>query len=124
LRRAVNSACVIAALEHLRRQDGGGFILVWDRSRPHRSRKVAELLQRHPGIVVEWLPAYAPELNAEGYCHGNVKERMRNQQPDSVEGIEEQVNRGFNRLRRRLDLLLSFCHHAGLRVNRTVTELI
>jgi transposase len=117
-RRSVNADCVIAALEHLLRQVGGGFILVWDRSKPHRSRKVAEYLSRHPEIVVEWLPPYAPELNPEEYCHGNVKERMRNQQPDSVEEIEEEVNRGFNRLRRRPDLLLSFFRHAGLRVNQ------
>ena len=117
-RRSVNADCVIAALEHLLRQVGGGFILVWDSSRPHRSRKVAEYLARHPEIVVEWLPPYAPELNPEEYCHGNVKGRVRNQQPDSAEEIEEQVNRGFARLRRRPDLLLSFFHHAGLRVNQ------
>ena len=117
-RRSINSDCVIAALEHLLRQVGGGFILVWDRSRPHRSRKVAEYLAGHPEIVVEWLPPYAPELNAEEYCHGNVKERMRNQRPDTVEEIEEEVSRGFNRLRRRPDLMLSFFHHAGLSVNQ------
>jgi hypothetical protein len=117
-RRSVNADCVIAALAHLLCQVSGGFILVWDNSRPHRSRKVAEFLARHPEVVVEWLPPYAPELNPEEYCHGNVKERMRNQQPDSVEEIEREVNRGFNRLRRRPDLLLSFFHHAGLRVNQ------
>ena len=110
--------CIIAALEHLLRRAGGGCILVWDRSRPHRSRKVAEFLARHPEIVVEWLPPYAPELNPEEYCHGNVKERLRNQQPDSAEEIAGQVNRGFARLRRRPDLLLSFFHHAGLHVNQ------
>lgn len=117
-RSSVNGDCIITALEHLRRQVGGGFILVWDRSKPHHSRKVAEYLTRHPEIVIEWLPPYAPELNPEEYCHGNVKERMRNQQSETAEEIEEQVNRGFNRLRRRPDLLLSFFRHAGLRVNQ------
>jgi transposase len=56
-----------------------------------RSRKVVEYLACHPEIVVEWLPSYAPELNPEEYCRRNVKERMRNQQPDTVEEIEEQI---------------------------------
>ena len=66
----------------------------------------------HPEIVVEWLPSYAPELNPEEYCHGNVKERMCNRQPDTVGEIEEQVNRSFDCLSRRPDLLFSFFHHA------------
>ena len=81
-RRTINGECVVAALEHVRRQVGGGFILVWDRSRPHRSRVVTAYLAAHPEIKVEWLPPYAPELNPEEYCHGNVKERMRNSAPE------------------------------------------
>ena len=57
-------------------------------------------------------------MNPEEYCHGNVKERMRNQQPDAAEEIKQQGNRGFNRLGRRPDLLLSFFRHAGLNINQ------
>ena len=117
-RRTINAECVIAALEHVRRQVGGGFILIRDRSRPHRSRMVAAYLAARPEIRVEWLPPYAPELNPEEYCHGNVKERMRNSAPASVEQMQQQVDRGFNRLRRRPDLLLSFVRHAGLNVKQ------
>jgi hypothetical protein len=53
-----------------------------------------------------------------GDCHGNVKDRMRDQQSDTVEEIEERVNRGFKRLRRRPDLLLSILHHVRLGVNQ------
>jgi transposase len=117
-RRTINGECVVVALGHVRRQVGGGFILVWDRSPTHRSRVVAAYLAAHPEIVVEWLPPYAPELNPEEYCHGNVKERMRNSAPSSVEQMQQQVERGFNRLRRRPDLLLNFIRHAGLKVKQ------
>ena len=117
-RRTINAECVITTLEHVRRQVGGGFILVWDRARPHRARVVTAYLAAHPEIKVEWLPPYAPELNPEEYCHGNVKERMRNSAPASVEQMQQQVERGFNRLRRRPDLLLGFIRHAGLTVKQ------
>ena len=117
-RRTINAECVVAALEHVRRQVGSGFILVWDRSPTHRSRVVAAYLAAHPEIEVEWLPPYAPELNPEEYCHGNVKERMRNSAPASVEQMRQQVENGFSRLRRRPDLLLSFIRHAGLNVKQ------
>jgi hypothetical protein len=42
---------------------------------------------------------------------------MHNQQPGSGEEVEGRVSRGFDRISRRPDFLLSFFHHAGLSVN-------
>ena len=39
-------------------------------------------------------------------------------EPESVEEMQQQVDRGFNRLRKHPDLLLSFFRHAGLSVKR------
>ena len=83
-RQAINGERIIATLEHIGRQTGGRFILVWDRAPTHRSRKVREYLAAHPEVIVEWLPPYAPELNPEEYCHGSVKERIRNNRKLSV----------------------------------------
>jgi transposase len=59
----VDAAAVLAMLRHLRRRCPGGFILVLDRWSVHRSA-VRQFLARGDGRVeVEWLPAYAPELN-------------------------------------------------------------
>jgi hypothetical protein len=90
--------------------------VIWDRSQAHRARVVKENLATDREISVEWLPAYAPELNPEEYCHGNVKERIRNTMPESVEEMRQQVGRGFNRLKKHPELLLSFFRHAGLGV--------
>jgi transposase len=79
---------------------------------------VKAFLGEHPEIDVEWLPPYAPELNPEEGCHGNVKDRMKGATPETEAEIREQADRGFARLRRRPDLLLGFFHHAGLRIKR------
>jgi hypothetical protein len=38
-----------------------------------------EYLALHPEIHVEFLPAYAPEVNPEEFCPGNVKRPSRMQ---------------------------------------------
>lgn len=117
-RRPINGDLIVVALEHIRRQVDGRFILIWDRAPIHRAQVVTDYLQAHRDIYEERLPPYAPELNPEEYCHGNVKERIRNSTPQSVAEIQAMVDRGFARLRRRPDLLLGFFRHAGLAVTQ------
>jgi transposase len=93
-------------------------IIIWDRLQAHRSKVVRAFLDEHPEIDIEWLPPYAPELNPEESCHGNVKDRMKGGTPETESEVREQADRGFARLRRRPDLLLGFFHHAGLRIKR------
>ncbi len=59
----VDAAAVLAMLRNVRRRHPRGFILVLDRWSVHRAA-VRRFLARGGGRVeVEWLPAYAPELN-------------------------------------------------------------
>jgi transposase len=115
---AIHGEDTVAHLEHLRRRIDGPMLIVWDRLKAHRSKVVKAFLAEHPEIDVEWLPPYAPELNPEESCHGNVKDRMKGGTPETEAEIRKQADRGFARLRRRPDLLLGFFHHAGLRVKR------
>ena len=115
---AMHADEVIEGLEHLVRHIQGPFILIWDRSRTHRSKLVKAFVQQHPEIQVEYLPAYAPELNPEEYCHGNVKRRMKNGIFVSKVEIRCAVDQGFSRLRKRPDIVLGFFHHAGLKLNQ------
>jgi transposase len=116
--KAINGEAVIKALKHLGRHIQGPFILVWDRAPIHRSKKVSAYLAEHPEIKVEWLPACAPDINPEEYCHGNVKARMKNATPSNREEMKSMANNGFSRLRQRPDLIISFFHHAGLSVKQ------
>ena len=115
---SVNSKKLITTLEHVRQQIPGKFILIWDRARTHRSKITKAYLEKHPEILIEELPAYAPELNPEEYCHGNVKQGLQNARPACKKEMRSMLDRGFARLRRRPDLLLSFFHAAGLSVRK------
>jgi transposase len=117
-RHAVRADEVVAMLRHLDRYIPGKKVLIWDRLNTHRSAVVKAYLQQHPEIRVEELPAYAPELNPEEYCHGNVKAHLRNTTVLTVEALHLPVERGFARVRQRPDLLLGFFNHAGLGINQ------
>ena len=59
----IDAGGVLAMLRNLRRRHPGGFLLVLDRWSVHRAA-VRRFLARGGGRAeVEWLPAYAPELN-------------------------------------------------------------
>src|SRR2546423_3648961 len=81
-------------------------------------KRLQSTFAEHPEIVVEWLPPYAPEINPEEFCHGNVKQQIKNATPVDKYALLTIVNRGFARLRHRPDLILSFFRHAGLSVKQ------
>ena len=76
---AVRADDLIVGLKHFRRHLRHPCILVWDRSPTHQAKRVQDYLAAHPDIVVQWLPPYDPELNPEEYCHGNLKQRLKNE---------------------------------------------
>jgi transposase len=115
---SIKSEQIIEALQHLHRHVPGKIILIWDRARIHICKKVRTYLADHPKIEVEFLPAYSPELNPEEYCHGNVKQGLKNARPTCKSEMRSMLDRGFARLRHRPDLLLSFFHRAGLSVSK------
>ena len=115
---AIKSEQILETLQHLQRHVPGKIILIWDRARIHISKKVRNFLSDHPEIDVELLPAYCPELNPEEYCHGNVKQGLKNARPTCKTEMRSMLNRGFARLRQRPDLLLSFFHAARLSVRK------
>ena len=115
---SMKSAQVVEILKHLQRHLPGPLVLIWDRASIHKSRETQTYLDAHPEIRTERLPAYAPELNPEELCHGNVKAHLKNATPETVSEIRTLLDRGFARLRRRPDLLYNFIRHAGLVVKQ------
>jgi DDE superfamily endonuclease len=78
---AMDSQDEITVLEHFRRFMPESFILICDHLRIHTSEETLRYFWDHPEIIVEPLPKYAPELNPEEYCHGNVNAGMVNATP-------------------------------------------
>ena len=111
---SVNSEKLIEGLKHFQRHIKKPLILIWDRSPIHRAKIVKAHLEKHPEIHMEFLPSYAPELNPEEYCHGNVKRRLKNAIFFSKAEIRKSLDTGFSHLRKRPDILLGCFQHAGL----------
>jgi transposase len=72
---AIDSAAVIAFLEHLLREVPGRIIIIWDGAPIHRRHVIQEFLAHGAAqrIHVERLPAYAPELNPGEGLWGHLK---------------------------------------------------
>jgi transposase len=65
---------VIEFLKHLQRHIPGKILILWDGAPIHRSVLVRDYIASTQGrIVVERLPAYAPELNPVEYMWGHLK---------------------------------------------------
>jgi transposase len=114
---SIKSPQVIRFLQHLLQFFPKGFILIWDRARIHTSKVTLAFLAEHPEILQQHFPAYAPELNPEEYCHGNIKQHLRNATFIDADQIIHALDNEFSRLRRRPDLITSFFHAAGIYVN-------
>jgi transposase len=64
---ALNSADVVAFLEHLWREVPGRMVMIWDGAPIHRGQTIKEFLTHGAGhrLHLERLPAHAPELNPD-----------------------------------------------------------
>jgi hypothetical protein len=72
---AIRSTQIIEFLSHLLRHIPGKLLIVWDGLPGHRSRMVWDFVrQQHGRLWVEFLPAYAPELNPVEYLWSHWKQ--------------------------------------------------
>jgi len=114
---AYDTATLIGALVELRRFLGGQkATLLWDGLPAHRSRAMRAWLrsQRH-WLVVERLPAYAPDLNPVEPLWANLKTTdLANLAGDTIDEVTAAADRGIDRIRRTLHLPYSFLRHCGL----------
>jgi len=104
-----------AFVDHLLRRVGRPIILVIDRYSVHRGA-AKKLLVKHPRrLEIEWLPAYAPELNPDEQVWNRTKYTdLANFVPDDVLHLGRSVAASLRRTRRQQTLLCSFFKHAGL----------
>lgn len=71
---SIKSPQVIEFLEHLQRHIPGRLLILWDGAPIHRSTLVRDYVAATKGrILIEALPAYAPELNPVEYMWAHLK---------------------------------------------------
>jgi transposase len=113
---------LIGVLGELRRFLGGQkATLLWDGLPAHRSNKMQAFVasQRH-WLVVERLPAYAPELNPVEGLWASLKAvelaNLTSLTSLTLAEVITQAHRGIQRVRRTPHLAYSFLRHTGLSV--------
>lgn len=106
---------VVAFLGQVRRHVGKQT-LFWDGSRIHRKSKVVQAyLAKHPEIVAEDLPPYAPELNPDEQVWGWSKYgRLANLAAYDTDQLAEHVVDELTHLQKQPRLLASFLKKSKL----------
>ena len=103
-------------LKALRRQIGRKLLIIWDNLKVHKSRLVRRSLDSCRGeIQVEFLPAYAPELNPSEYLFGHLKPReLGNFCPRNIDELKNYARRRLRSMQRRPTLVAAFWKQAEL----------
>lgn len=113
----VRTKDVMRYLYALHRQHGGPLIVVLDRLNVHRAA-VRRLRARGASwLSVEWLPAYAPDLNPVEALWSHAKyTALANFVPDDVAHLEDAVIEAVGDTHFNQPLLRSFFHAAKLKL--------
>jgi transposase len=114
---AIDSADVVAFLEHLLREVPGRLIIIWDGAPIHRSRVIKEFLANGAALRLhlERLPAYAPELNpGEGLWAQLKGVELGNLCCFNIPQLRHELRAAVKRVRRKPRLITSFFQGAQL----------
>ena len=113
----MNSADVVAFLEHLRRDAPGRMVIMGDGAPIHRSQVIKEFLAHGAAqrLHLERLPAYAPELNpGEGLWAQLKGVELRNLCCFNLPHLRHELRDAVKRVRRKPRLIKSFFRGAKL----------
>ncbi len=107
---------IVDFLRSLKHQLGSPLTVIWDGSKIHsRSKLVKQYLAKHPEIVAETLPGYAPELNPDEGVWGWTKYgRLANLAASNTLELRRRIQDEFAVLRDDRQLLNSFVQEADL----------
>jgi transposase len=114
---ALNSADVVAFLEHLLREGPGRMVIIWDGAPIHRSQVIQEFLANGTAqrIHVERLPAYAPDLNpGEGLWQQLKGVELRNVCCVNLPHLRHELRDAVRRVRRKPRIIHGCFKGAGL----------
>ncbi len=114
---AIDSADVVAFLEHLLREVPGRMVIIWDGSPIHRSHLIKDFLANGAAqrLHLERLPAYAPELNPdEGLWQQLTGVELRNLCCFDLRHLWDELRTAVKRVRRKPRILKGCFAGAGL----------
>lgn len=111
---------VVDFLRLLKETLGGPLTVLWDRHGIHRKARIVQAyLAKHPEIVTEDFPGYAPELNPDEQVWNWTKNKpLANRAANDTDGLFNQLIDGLTELQQRPDLLAAFIDHSGLQLTK------
>ena len=115
--QAINSADVVAFLEHLLREVPDRLLILWDGAPIHRSHLIKAFLANGAAhrLHLERLPAYAPELNpGEGLWSHLKGVELRNVCCFSIPHLRRELRDAVKRVRRKPRIIQGFFQGAKL----------
>jgi len=115
--RAYNTESLIEFLEAFHAHFVGEKItLIWDGLPSHRSKAMTAWINKQRSwLVVERLPAYAPDLNPVELLWGNVKGvELANLCPETIDQAWAAAETGLQRAGGDYQLCFNFLDHTGL----------
>jgi len=109
---AIRSPQIIEFLSHLLRHIPGKLLIVRDGLPGHRSRMVWDFVRQQRGrLWLEFLPAYAPELNPVEDLWSHWKQHgLPNFCPTNFGQLSHYARQALRRMRRRPPLVIAFWH--------------
>jgi len=114
-----NDESIMEFLTELHCHLGGDKVtLIWDGLPSHRSRAMQTFIKsQRSWLVVERLPAYAPDLNPVEQVWGNLKgSELANLCLDTIAEAEEIADEGLCRIGNDTRLAFAFLRHCGLQL--------
>ena len=93
-----------ALLRHIR----GNVILLWDQGQIHKGPFIADVLEKHPRLKLEWFPGYAPELNPVEQVWNDFKGHSANSLFLNKQDIRLSLHGNTRRVRSSQEKLRSF----------------
>jgi transposase len=113
---AIKSPQVVEFLQHLLRHLPGKLLIIWDGLPSHRSHLVRDFVrQQRARLWLEFLPAYAPELNPVEYLWSHWKQHeLPNFCPSTFAQLSVHARRALKRMRQRPTLVMAFWQQARL----------
>jgi transposase len=121
-RQALNGLHSIEFLKHLLWQLSGALLVVWDRSPIHRRRAVTDFIKEvgERTLVVEALPAYAPDLNPVEWLWKHLKYvELRNRTCIDLDELHLEFHVALGHVRQKPLLVHSFFEGAELPTQKT-----
>ena len=107
---------VIEFLKALQATIGNKLLIIWDRLQAHRSKLVRQHVEAQRGrIALEFLPAYAPEMNPVECIWGYLKHHaMPNYGARDLGDLAQRARRHLRSMQRRPTLVRAFWQQAHL----------